>query len=472
MSEWTPHVLTAAGRRLQAKVEAGTTLVLTKMKLGSGQETIDETDGLIDLVAVETELAIHSAQADGEICLIRGILRASTLDHGFYCREWGIFADDPDEGEILYAVLIDEKPDWIPSNVPTEFTITYDLNIAVSNGTAIQAEIDPTGLVDVYTLNSATHSLLRREKYKAGDIVTAATLPHGLVLEAQNSGITADTLADLSTFVCGDTFIDGEVSWVVKRLVVTTDDDGRIAPTGESCVLVREITIPADGWKVMDNPQDDYKMQIDVEIDGADETMFPQLALNMASLPIAGAAVLSPAIKAMDGFVRLWARYSPLEDMTGVIVLMSAPLNGGAGAHIFKIPVLKWKNSDIEDYNLQADISVPRATAKATPMVALDITSLAAAREAEICSTIQAFEGFVRVWARKRPEEDLKGTITLFFENGVNPARLPTANASILGGVKVQEGSGLRIDEEGNLSIDAATPEEILDVYDEKGKTE
>ncbi|MBQ9459090.1 MAG: hypothetical protein IJU66_04075, partial [Oscillospiraceae bacterium] len=128
MAEWTPHVLTAAGRRLQAKVEAGTPLALTRMKLGSGQETIDEVDSLVDLVAAEASFLVSSAEVKGEICAVRGVFRASSLDHGFYCREWGVFADDPDEGEILYAVLIDEKPDWIPSSAPTELTTSYVLN--------------------------------------------------------------------------------------------------------------------------------------------------------------------------------------------------------------------------------------------------------------------------------------------------------------------------------------------------------
>ena len=71
----------------------------------------------------------------------------------------------------------------------------------------------------------------------------------------------------------------------------------------------------------------------------------------------------------------------------------------------------------------------------------------------------------MRLWAKAKPTEDLKGTLTLLFENGANPARLPTATDSILGGVRVKDGSGLAIDAEGNLSIKAATPEEVIDLY-------
>lgn len=220
MSEWTPHVLTAAGRRLQAKVEAGLTLALTRMKLGSGMETIDEVDDLIDLSAVEASFNISSAQVSGEVCTVRGIFTTTSIEHGFYCREWGIFAEDPDVGEILYAVLIDNKPDWIPANVPTELTITYCLNIAVANGTSIKAEIDPAGLVDVDMLNEYTHTNTRLTQYKAGDVLNAPTIPHGLVLECQSEGTTSDILPDLSGLACGDTFLDGSVLWKAKRFML------------------------------------------------------------------------------------------------------------------------------------------------------------------------------------------------------------------------------------------------------------
>ena len=44
---------------------------------------------------------------------------------------------------------------------------------------------------------------------------------------------------------------------------------------------------------------------------------------------------------------------------------------------------------------------------------------------------------------------------------------LPVATANTIGGAKVQPNSGLLIDPDGNLSIDAATPEETQEVIDE-----
>ncbi len=220
MANWAGGVLTAAGRRLQAKVEAGATLALTRIKLGSGQETIEETDGLIDLVAVEKEIPIGAATVSGEICTVTGILHASTLSHGFYCREWGVFANDPDDGEILYMITVDDQPDWIPASADTDISVTYAMNIAVANATSITAQIDLTGLVDVDMLNKYTHTNTRMTQYKAGDVLNMPTIQHGLVLECQSEGTTDEALIDVSRMACGDSLMDGTVIWQAKRFML------------------------------------------------------------------------------------------------------------------------------------------------------------------------------------------------------------------------------------------------------------
>lgn len=334
MSEWTPHVLTAAGRRLQAKVEAGLTLALTRMKLGSGMETIDEVDDLIDLSAVEASFNISSAQVSGEVCTVLGIFTTTSIEHGFYCREWGIFAEDPDVGEILYAVLIDNKPDWIPANVPTELTITYRLNIAVANGTSIKAEIDPAGLVDVDMLNEYTHTGTRLTQYKEGDVLNAPTLPHGLVLEAQTGGETADTIIDVSGLSCGDTVADGSVTWKVKRLVVTSvhDEEHTIEWLHEQVerlgTRTYNLDIPATGWR---DGEGAYRYAIDIPVDGLEAGMPINISLPPSAVDAAGLCGLCPTAQSLAGAVRVWAKAIPTEDIKASLTAFSAKGGGSGG---------------------------------------------------------------------------------------------------------------------------------------------
>lgn len=148
MPNWAGGVLTAKGRALQAKVEAGQTLELTKMKLGSGTPEPEEIDNLIDLKQPQNIMGVSSKTVENNICEVTSVILTSNIDTPFYAREWGLFANDPDEGEILYMYTTDPNPDYIPDkNSALVISASYALNIAVLNVDNIVANIDPEGLI-------------------------------------------------------------------------------------------------------------------------------------------------------------------------------------------------------------------------------------------------------------------------------------------------------------------------------------
>lgn len=240
MSHWQGSVLTAAGRVLQAKVETGTRLELTRIKLGDGTEAMSAVDTLTDLVSPKAVLGISSAVVDGQDAIITGVMSASHLSAGFYCREWGLFARDPDVGEILYMVTIDDIPEWLPASTQAaQVAATYALKVAVANSTSLTVNIDPAGLVDVEMLNKTIHALERDTEYEVGDALNVPTLKPGLMLVCKQAGTTAVEVLDFSSASQGDTIVDGTVVWVVKRPVMSASDmfeidtDGNIMPAAE-----------------------------------------------------------------------------------------------------------------------------------------------------------------------------------------------------------------------------------------------
>ena len=404
----------AKGIALIAKVLAGRCQMrYTRVAAGKGYIPEGETPKTMTQPAdyvMDAKIASISNPIDGE-CQVTIQINSADVETGFYCTGLLLYAEDPDEGEIPYTHLsLENEPEWVrPKSSIVGKLATFDLIAAVGDVDAVVAAIDPEAIATVKTAND--------------------------LIAAHNNDPNAH---------------------------------GGIA--GESCVQVSDISIPKNDWR---KSGDEY--EIDIEIEKADETMFPTLALSLSSLPIAYNAVLRASLKAFDGYVRLWAKRKPTADMKGTIALLSAPNNGGAGAHIFRIPASAWEEQeDKNGYVLQANVVVPRSTVMASPIVALDTKSYKAARNAEICPTIQAFDGFVRLWAKNRPEEDIKGTILLLFDSdGSNPkSAFPVASENSLGGVRVQTGSGLSIDEEGNLSIDMATAEEIANLYEQANQQE
>ena len=128
----TGYILTKAGEALAAKVAAGTTtLNLTRMKVGTG--TAESTQDYLeraDIFSPKNSMVIGSkepVEVDGaQICEIKATLDNSTVDSGYVATELGLFANDTDGHEILYAVAYDKDPMYIPAksdaaNVTIEF---------------------------------------------------------------------------------------------------------------------------------------------------------------------------------------------------------------------------------------------------------------------------------------------------------------------------------------------------------------
>lgn len=265
MSNWSSTQLTDLGRALDAKVTAGTTLLsFTKMKLGSGTETAEDIPAMTDLVSPKLVLGISScavSASDDTICELISVASSSDVEDSFVVRELGVFATDPDVGEILYAVMLDSTPDTMPNkNVSSPVTVTYQVNIVSANASSITAVIDPAGLVTASVLQAHNDSISAHKMahwyrqnskvYQVGDIAFSASLPSSLVLECTTAGTTAATAPDFSGAVEGGTVTDGTVVWTYSTLVGGGLDREQIPAFNHRDIITTSgtYTAPVDGW--------------------------------------------------------------------------------------------------------------------------------------------------------------------------------------------------------------------------------
>lgn len=243
MANWTGGVLTAAGRALQAKVTAGIcTLSLTRIKLGDGVESSSAIDAMTDLQSPKSSLGISSVTHEDNMCTVTGVILTSTVNTGYYAREWGVFATDPDLGEILYMVSLDSVPDWVPpSTAALTVSAEYAMTIAVENASNITVNIDPAGLVSTEMLARAAGLRQPNTVYEAGAIMYDSQMAAhpDWRFECVTGGTTGNTLLDLTGKVLGDMVADGTVVWAIKRLYTTEgdffeiDEYGDLMPTDE-----------------------------------------------------------------------------------------------------------------------------------------------------------------------------------------------------------------------------------------------
>jgi len=203
MANWQGAILTDAGRALQAKVEGGLCqLALTKLKTGDGTLAPGQTlEELTDLVSPKQNVSISAIVLDSDqpgLVYVKGILTNVGLVTGYLVKELGLFATDPDDGEILYAVTIDPNPDYLQDqNSATVISEAIKLAIAVSNASDVTATLDPDGLLTVEDMDihnddpDAHDGILEKVADLLGDIVTHL---------ASNAAISISSLNTSSVF--------------------------------------------------------------------------------------------------------------------------------------------------------------------------------------------------------------------------------------------------------------------------------
>ena len=184
MSNWGKPVLSKQGLKLQAKVDAGNAMQLTKCRLGSG--TIGSGQQLEDLtelvVPVQTlPIASVTYSDDSHACIISAVTDNSTVTTGYYLREFGIYAKDPDDGEILYAVASDSEPDFIPAK-GTSTVISQEIGVALTfaNAANVSAAVNTSATATISYVNTYVTNAVADLKDMTGATVSRDGV-HGLV---------------------------------------------------------------------------------------------------------------------------------------------------------------------------------------------------------------------------------------------------------------------------------------------------
>lgn len=154
MADYKGVLLTQKGRALLAKAQTGAILRFTRAKIGDGVG--EALESLNDLVSPKLSLEITHLQAESNgTCHVRTNITNEGLTEGFFVKEFGLFAMDPDlNEEILYAVTTASNPDYIPPDgSATVVNNQVDINILVGNAANVHANINPNGNVNQSDFN-------------------------------------------------------------------------------------------------------------------------------------------------------------------------------------------------------------------------------------------------------------------------------------------------------------------------------
>lgn len=140
--------LTEKGNALIGKLLASEgTLKFTKVTAGDGSIPSGKSpEGMTELGNYVTDglIASVSSSATGEASVV---VQISSIDlaQGFSCTELGLWAEDPDEGDILYAYLyLQQHPEWIRADADAVNKLaTFTIVTIVKNVALVTAVINP-----------------------------------------------------------------------------------------------------------------------------------------------------------------------------------------------------------------------------------------------------------------------------------------------------------------------------------------
>lgn len=150
MGQFNSMCLTKKGLRLQAKAQTGERLAFSRAAVGCGylpdNTDVLELTSLIEPIDTPVDITGNQVIGDGTTQLSVRVQNGSTA---FYFREIGIFATDPDEGEILYAYSnAGDYADFMPKLRGTDRVIT-DVTIVTQIGNAENIDVNVTLIPEV-----------------------------------------------------------------------------------------------------------------------------------------------------------------------------------------------------------------------------------------------------------------------------------------------------------------------------------
>lgn len=153
MAEFSKLVITNKGQALLAKMIAGSgNIDFTKICTSSTVYTLEQLEALTSLSNVKQTSLISKVTRTNEVAIkVEAAFTNTDLTTGYYMRTLGLYAVDPDVGEILYAVTIENSGNCYmpPYNGITVSGAYVQLVTTVGNADSVSLEVDAAAVATI-----------------------------------------------------------------------------------------------------------------------------------------------------------------------------------------------------------------------------------------------------------------------------------------------------------------------------------
>ena len=243
MAEFKQVVITHKGQALMSKLMSGSgTAEFTAIKISDTSYIDEQLEGLTSLGSIKQVVPISKVTRTNDVAVqVEGAISNTDLKVGYYMRTLGLFAKDPNEGEILYAVTSASQAGYMPPyNGRTTSGAFFRLVTTIGNAKNVTLQVNPSAVAtigDIQDLQEQVNDLKGIIGYTENDI-------YGLEVDFENNKFTR--LAGAKNRTPGASF-DNLGPWNRRRCIIAEDDGQVLAYEGDpghitTGALAKEIT--------------------------------------------------------------------------------------------------------------------------------------------------------------------------------------------------------------------------------------
>lgn len=179
------------------------------------------------------------------------------------------------------------------------------------------------------------------------------------------------------------------------------------------------LTAPQTGWAVLEAPIGIYRYFSDVALADCTAKWNAFAAILPESAMAAFVARVANIIETKDGSVRLYAVNAPEEDVKFTLSVFAV----GSRTYSLTVPANGWVRAEntVGVNQWQCDLTLEDSSAEKVPMgmAALENTTEALSTPG-LSATMETFDGYIRIYAKKRPAADINIVVILLAKNEVN----------------------------------------------------
>ena len=168
MSEFSKVVITKKGQALIAKLMSGSGKVeFTEIRVSETAYSESQLENLTALSNIKQTTAVSKVtRTNGVAVQVEGAVSNESLTVGYYMRTIGLFAKDPQDGIILFAVTTAQQAGFMPPfNGKTTSGAHFKIVTTIGNSSNVTIQVDPAAVATIGDVRDLEAQIIDLKSY-------------------------------------------------------------------------------------------------------------------------------------------------------------------------------------------------------------------------------------------------------------------------------------------------------------------